>query len=232
MNLGGDMVVNSKNKVSKLSTAETSDSVDSVRGLHADRRFCTLCDMMKIQAIVLAFYGFAFFIAPNIFFTSTLGFTDPPPSLWLRGLGVALVLAGALELSIIGKLRKQTSRIWVFMAMPLIFIACTGIERIFGNYQSISLFLWVFEFSMLFLCVVTFISFLRLRSEAVSSEAELMYVASDKAKLEVLKMQKYEAAKAKRREKAKQAGLEEARQQETRQQEARNMTKTDPALQM
>ncbi len=226
------MVVHPKNKVSKLSTAETKDSVDSVLGLHADRRFCTLCDMMKIQAIVLVFYGFAFFVAPNIFFISNLGFTDPLPSLWLRALGIALVLAGALELSIISKLRRQTSRVWVFMAMPLIFIACTGIERIFGNYQSISLFLWVFEFSMLFLCLVTFISFLRLRADAVSAEAELLHVASDKAKLEVLKMKKYKAAKAKRREKAKRESLEELKQQEVRHADARQMTKTDPALQI
>jgi len=85
---------------------------------------------MKIQAIVLAFYGLLFFTAPNIFFIPTLGFTEPLPSFWLRALGIALVLAGVLELSIIGKLRRQTSRVWIFMAVPLVFIACTGVERI------------------------------------------------------------------------------------------------------
>jgi len=224
MSLGGDMVVNQKvvnqkNNVSKLSTAETKRN-DSLNGLLADRRFCTLCDMMKIQAIVLAFYGFLFFTAPNIFFIPTLGFTDPLPSFWLRALGVALVLAGVLELSIIGKLRRQTSRVWIFMAVPLIFIACTGVERVFGNYQSISLFLWVFEFSMLFLCLITFISFLRLQSEAVSSKTELMSVASDRAKLEAMKMQKYAEKRARRAAKAKQDSAQEAIQ----------MTKTDPSL--
>lgn len=218
------MVVHPKQSVSKSkhSTAETKKN-DSLNDLLADRRFCTLCDMMKIQAIVLTFYGFLFFTAPNIFFIPTLGFTDPLPSFWLRALGVALVLAGILELSIIGKLRRQTSRVWIFMAVPLIFIVCTGIERVFGNYQSISLFLWVFEFSMLFLCLITFISFLRLQSDAVNSQTELMSVASDRAKLEAIKMKRYAEKRARRATKAQKAQYES-------EQEARQLTKTDPAL--
>lgn len=218
------MVVNSETKNSRLSTASTAQTdriKDSLHSLEADRRFCTLCDMMKIQAVVLVFYGLVFFVAPNLFFIPQLGFTDPLPSVWLRALGLVLVLTGGLELSIISKLRKQTSRVWVFMLMPVIFIVCTGIERMFGNYESISLYLWVFEFSMLFLCIVTFISFLRLRTDAVRAETELMHVAADKAKIEALKLKKYAEKKARRAEQAKQERI---------QQDMRQITKTDPAM--
>lgn len=101
-----------------------------------------LTTVMRLQSVVFALYGVAWFLIPGAVMDSLFSMSDAPVG-WIRVLGGALLGIAWLEWMIIQRLEERIDLVWPFAFIPAIFLVSTLWDKAEGTFDGTDAFFWM-----------------------------------------------------------------------------------------
>jgi len=101
-----------------------------------------LTTIMRLQSVLFALYGVAWFLIPAAIMDSLFSMSDAPVG-WIRVLGGAFLGIAWLEWMIVQRLEERIDLVWPFAFIPGLFLVANLWDKAAGTFDGTDSFFWM-----------------------------------------------------------------------------------------